>query len=83
MNLEPILSNILTSSERDSPAMPDIISEDDSLPGLIDDSDSDDDSDVTIDAFHGDQESTLISGPSVFRLLTSRELTSRTGSWFS
>jgi hypothetical protein len=42
--------------------MPDIVSDDDSLPGLIDDSDSDDDPDVTIrhvrDVFHGDQEST-------------------------
>jgi hypothetical protein len=42
-------------------------SDDDSLPGLIDDSDSDDDSDVTIrhvlDAFHRDQESTLQTVP--------------------
>ena len=55
-----IQSNLLTSSEGGSHAMPDIVSDDDSLPGLIDDSDddslpglidysdSDDDSDVTI-----------------------------------
>ena len=55
-----IQSNLLTSSEGGSHAMSDIVSDDDSLPGLIDDSDndslpgwiddsdSDDDSDVTI-----------------------------------
>ena len=55
-----IQSNLLTSSEGGSHATPDIVSDDDSLPGLIDDSDddslpgliddsdSDDDSDVTI-----------------------------------
>ena len=36
--------NLRTSSEGGSRAMPEIVSDDDSLPGLIDDSDSDDDS---------------------------------------
>ena len=36
-----IQSNLLTSSKGGSHAMPDIVSDDDSLPGLIDDSDDD------------------------------------------
>ena len=74
--------------------MPEIVSDDDSLPGLIDDSDSDDDSipglrndsdsddDSTlksvmyVDAFHGDQESTLQTVP--FKvILTIMEFTLR------
>ena len=43
-----IQSNFLTSSEGGSHAMSDIVSDDDSLPGLIDDFDSEDNSDATI-----------------------------------
>ena len=76
-----IQSSLLTSSEGGSHATPNIVSDDDSLPGLIDDSDDDslpgliDDSDsdptmtqtlqsdLYVDAFHGNQESTLQTVP--------------------
>ncbi len=58
------------TSFSDDDSLPGLIdgSDDDSLPGLIDDSDSEDErrhvhSDMYVDAFHGDQESTLQSTP--------------------